>query len=843
METLVPIVEFQNYADKVITYHQYKDALDLTQTEAKTHPDTLEAFGDIYETVEACPELRAAYTGVLRCRGRNRAEAIDKVRTVEKDIIASLYDLEVIGESKYYKEREGLGEDTEIRKRAEQFVRIFKKAIPVEQLPKKRQRHRRRSAKPEGLNQTTIPDAGYHTPSIEGLRQGQEPALEAMFDYVERKGIENAEGHLIAPTGSGKTVLVSKFLERLRQEERLPTTVIVVPTAHLKIQTLQELKDKGFKGRVQLHESGKKHDPRAEVIIITQQGFARQLSAGGSSLDAERTGLVIFDEAHHIGGERTKEVINAKLPHAGIIGVTASPDYDAKRKLAHHLPDLIHEITNDEAVEWGLIAPYQTILLPTHGDMSFVVPSGKDYHQYMLEKATNTSPRNHLIARFLVDNFLDQLVIANVNTVKHAEALAEIMRGYGKDTLAVSGSTKNLEQVLNGFREREITGLVHAKVIGEGVDLVPVEVVANVASTLSEVREKQRVGRGQRVDPNNPDKVLKVVECVDDHYVRKPILYGTLTGRWLYRGEREIVPFEPAPGYRVLQTPEEIEAWWSGEMSLPHSDREEFTMRENSYQPVEAKLFGKDGDVIDLGEERRRRAKKSKTISLDNQLFHQERRRNRQQEFDDAFGNYDEIDPIDVARRVGGGATSFILDGAATGQVSILHMKNALRTLAGNPLLLDNEVMKRYTYLQQAVAEYNRYPSEGMPKLNADYHFDDFINDTPEWQQKAACIDTPSVNFFPGQGGSTKEAKAVCADCEARDICLEDALSRGDKFGIWGGLSERQRRVVRRVQKSGEATPQEVRVLIATLRGDDSPEENDELDEFDEVFDELYESA
>ena len=51
---------------------------------------------------------------------------------------------------------------------------------------------------------------------------------------------------------------------------------------------------------------------------------------------------------------------------------------------------------------------------------------------------------------------------------------------------------------------------------------------------------------------------------------------------------------------------------------------------------------------------------------------------------------------------------------------------------------------------------------------------------------------------FPKRGASTREAKSVCAGCEVKDDCLEYALVNGEKFGIWGGLSERERRRLRR---------------------------------------------
>ncbi len=52
--------------------------------------------------------------------------------------------------------------------------------------------------------------------------------------------------------------------------------------------------------------------------------------------------------------------------------------------------------------------------------------------------------------------------------------------------------------------------------------------------------------------------------------------------------------------------------------------------------------------------------------------------------------------------------------------------------------------------------------------------------------------------FFPERGASTRLAKAVCRKCEVSEECLEYAVNNGEKFGIWGGLSERERRAIRK---------------------------------------------
>jgi WhiB family redox-sensing transcriptional regulator len=66
------------------------------------------------------------------------------------------------------------------------------------------------------------------------------------------------------------------------------------------------------------------------------------------------------------------------------------------------------------------------------------------------------------------------------------------------------------------------------------------------------------------------------------------------------------------------------------------------------------------------------------------------------------------------------------------------------------------------------------------------------------WQDLANCLGVDPDLFFPERGASTREAKEVCRGCVVREACLEYALANGEKFGIWGGLSERERRRIRR---------------------------------------------
>lgn len=66
------------------------------------------------------------------------------------------------------------------------------------------------------------------------------------------------------------------------------------------------------------------------------------------------------------------------------------------------------------------------------------------------------------------------------------------------------------------------------------------------------------------------------------------------------------------------------------------------------------------------------------------------------------------------------------------------------------------------------------------------------------WQADALCAQTDPEAFFPEKGGSTRDAKRVCNECPVREACLDYAMENDERFGIWGGLSERERRRLRK---------------------------------------------
>lgn len=92
-----------------------------------------------------------------------------------------------------------------------------------------------------------------------------------------------------------------------------------------------------------------------------------------------------------------------------------------------------------------------------------------------------------------------------------------------------------------------------------------------------------------------------------------------------------------------------------------------------------------------------------------------------------------------------------------------------------------------YTYTGEAEREYRRRLMKEDLKTK-------LLNYQEPWMQEAICAQVDPEMFYPEQGGSAAEAKRICQGCPVRQVCLEFALRNGERFGVFGGVSERDRR-------------------------------------------------
>lgn len=86
-------------------------------------------------------------------------------------------------------------------------------------------------------------------------------------------------------------------------------------------------------------------------------------------------------------------------------------------------------------------------------------------------------------------------------------------------------------------------------------------------------------------------------------------------------------------------------------------------------------------------------------------------------------------------------------------------------------------------------------PLEALLEAAADWYAE------RPWIEQAACASADPEAWFPEKGQSTIDAKRVCADCPVLAECRSDVLARGERFGVWGGMSERDRRRATQVRE------------------------------------------
>ena len=137
-------------------------------------------------------------------------------------------------------------------------------------------------------------------------------------------------------------------------------------------------------------------------------------------------------------------------------------------------------------------------------------------------------------------------------------------------------------------------------------------------------------------------------------------------------------------------------------------------------------------------------------------------------------------------------ATAFLAAHEAAEEQS----ERSASALVEPPIAL-SEAPSRRTERQTEDAEVQRVRTDGWLGLPSVIPADE-IEGELAWQVDALCAQTDPEAFFPEKGGSTRDAKKVCGACDVKQDCLEYALANDERFGIWGGLSERERRKLRK---------------------------------------------
>ncbi|MGQ3230232.1 MAG: DEAD/DEAH box helicase family protein [Blastomonas fulva] len=332
-----------------------------------------------------------------------------------------------------------------------------------------------------------------------------------------REGLtDTGRAQVVLATGLGKTVVMAEVVADLYRDGLIrDNRVLVLADKRELIRQLQ------FGFWHQLPKWVPTHMLSSDEIPTFDDGitFATVQSIVGRLDDLPRYGLVLIDEAHHIGSASFRRALDALAPPM-VGGATATPwrgdGFDIDELLGRPLVQL----GISDGLQRKYLSEVDYRLLADNIDWSFVQEiSAHNYSLNQLNKKLLMPTRDEEAARRIFEVFRGEKRRGGIvfsPTVDHCESFAGTLRGYGLRAEAISSrqEARERDRLMAMFRRGDIDILASVDLFNEGVDVPDVDLVVFMRATHSRRIFVQQLGRGLRLSPGK-DKVI-VLDFVTD---------------------------------------------------------------------------------------------------------------------------------------------------------------------------------------------------------------------------------------------------------------------------------------------------------------------------------------
>ena len=235
-----------------------------------------------------------------------------------------------------------------------------------------------------------------------------------------------------------------------------------------------------------------------EVVIASVQSIIHRLD----KFKPDDFDMIITDEAHHAAAKSYRKIYEYFRPRLHL-GFTATPNRGDNVRL----DDIYQDIIFERDIKWAIQNKYLTDIycmrVNIGYDISKVARRMGDFAPGELEEAMNQDVLNNAIAEAYKKYAKGQTLIFACR-VDHAEAIAEKIPG----AVAVTAKTKNRDELIKKFTNREIPVLVNCMIFTEGTDMPLVETVMIARPTSNSSLYTQMVGRGLRLYPGKEKLTL-----------------------------------------------------------------------------------------------------------------------------------------------------------------------------------------------------------------------------------------------------------------------------------------------------------------------------------------------
>jgi superfamily II DNA or RNA helicase len=347
------------------------------------------------------------------------------------------------------------------------------------------------------------------------FRPHQIPVFEDVTAFMHGSAEDefgSRSGYVTMPTGSGKSVIFSKLIASLQDTDAGHRTLLLTPNVDLLHNTVGEATNVGLSRFAPGVEVGTyfqhNKDLSKPVTVMTYDSFNILRANGG--LPDDFCSLFICDEAHHTLGEVTKRNVNAFKQGKTAIGFTATPNYGEDKQLRSVFRTKIHEIDTREAIETGILAPFQYFAYKTDYNIDLDIHERQRFTPKELQRLADIEARNRAgvqFARALIQQGVGTLISCLPGEeTKHATVVAEMLGDERIETAkgheqvrveAVNGEMhwRDRQELYGALASGEVHALTFVDVIREGLHIARAKGLINLRPTCSPVFSNQRRGR------------------------------------------------------------------------------------------------------------------------------------------------------------------------------------------------------------------------------------------------------------------------------------------------------------------------------------------------------------
>jgi DNA repair protein RadD len=338
------------------------------------------------------------------------------------------------------------------------------------------------------------------------LRPYQKDAINSIYNYF---GQASGNPLIAMPTGTGKGIVIAKFLQQVIQSWPSQRIVCMTHVKELLSQNSEKLLQVWPGAPHGVFSAGlKRKDVGYPVIFAGVQSAVNQIDAFG------HVDLLLIDEAHLLSPKdntRYQIVINAlkvRNPKLKVIGFTATPYRTGQGMLTQSgiFSDICYDITGmvafNQLIADGYLCKVISKRTATQVDLSEVsVGNDGEYNKKQLEHVVDTNDNNYKMCKECLEygyNRGSWLLFAT--GIAHAENLCKMLASFGIPAIAVHSKISDDARysAISSFKSGQVRALVNNNVLTTGFDYPPIDFIGMMRPTTSTGLWVQMVGRGTR---------------------------------------------------------------------------------------------------------------------------------------------------------------------------------------------------------------------------------------------------------------------------------------------------------------------------------------------------------